>query len=130
MMEVGRQVSRALPVWVGAVLLVATLVSPGAMDAQEGTAPPVPPAAPALDWDPNDPRIGLKAGWMDAGSAIMGLELVAAMPRPEGFVDPVDPGAGGFWNTDVAFKGDLLFKPHTLPFCGRGGLSTARSAGS
>lgn len=69
-----------------------------------------PPAAPALTWDPNDPRIGLGAGWMDAESAISGLELLAAIPRPEGFFNPSTPADGRFSNTDLAFKDDLLIQ--------------------
>ena len=43
------------------------------------------PAAPA------DPRIGLKAGVRDAGVAARNLELVASLPKPEGFFDPGAP---------------------------------------
>ncbi|MEO1028653.1 MAG: DUF305 domain-containing protein [Pseudomonadota bacterium] len=38
-----------------------------------------------------DPRAGLKAGFRDAGEAIMNLELVAALPKPNGFFDPAYP---------------------------------------
>lgn len=68
------------------------------------------PAAPALTWNPNDPRIGLGAGWLDAESAISGLELLAAIPRPEGFFNPSTPADGRFNNTDLAFQGDLLIQ--------------------
>jgi hypothetical protein len=39
----------------------------------------------------NDPRVGLKAGFRDAGVAVKGLELVSSMPKPEGFFDPKEP---------------------------------------
>ena len=39
-----------------------------------------------------DPRVGLKAGLKDAGQAARGMELVASLPKPEGFVDPKEPG--------------------------------------
>lgn len=39
----------------------------------------------------NDPRAGLAAGFTDADSAILNLELVAALPRPRGFFDPDNP---------------------------------------
>ncbi len=39
----------------------------------------------------NDPRVGLKAGFRDAGHAARGMELVATMPKPEGFFDPKAP---------------------------------------
>ena len=35
-----------------------------------------------------DPRVGLKAGFRDAGQAILNLELVASVPKPDGFFDP------------------------------------------
>ncbi len=41
--------------------------------------------------EPNDPRIGLKAGYKDAGVAARGMELVSSRPRPEGFFDPKMP---------------------------------------
>jgi hypothetical protein len=41
--------------------------------------------------EPNDPRIGLKAGYKDAGVAARGMELVSSRPRPEGFFDPKAP---------------------------------------
>lgn len=71
---------------------------------------PVEPNAPALEWDPNDPRIGLGAGWMDAESAIMGLEHLAAIPRAEGFFNPTNPTDRRFNNTDLAFRGNRLIQ--------------------
>ena len=41
--------------------------------------------------DPKDPRIGLKPGLHDAGTAASGIELVSARPRPQGFFDPEHP---------------------------------------
>ena len=38
-----------------------------------------------------DPRIGLKAGLRDAGQAARNMELVASLPKPEGFFDPSTP---------------------------------------
>jgi len=89
------------------------------------------PAAPAK----NDPRAGLKAGFMDAGEASKNLQKVATLPKPDGFYDkdkpagdptpperdpklppppPPDPNAPpdprfanmlGFANSDLAFAG-------------------------
>ena len=39
----------------------------------------------------SDPRVGLKAGLRDAGVAIRNMELVASLPKPEGFFDPSAP---------------------------------------
>ena len=38
-----------------------------------------------------DPRVGLKAGLRDAAVAAHGMELLANMPKPEGFFDPKYP---------------------------------------
>lgn len=96
-----------------------------------------------------DPRVGLAAGFRDAGEASLHLKLVSNLPRPNGFFDPENPSNlppvkmpneddgdeqegeesdersdedGGdaktewgerwpllsFWNTDMAFSGDIL----------------------
>ena len=39
----------------------------------------------------DDPRAGLSAGFMDAGSAISNLTLVGSLPKPAGFYDPENP---------------------------------------
>jgi hypothetical protein len=38
-----------------------------------------------------DPRVGLKAGLRDAGQAARNMELLANLPKPEGFFDPSAP---------------------------------------
>jgi hypothetical protein len=38
-----------------------------------------------------DPRVGLKPGLKDAGFAARNMELVATLPKPEGFFDPRAP---------------------------------------
>ena len=38
-----------------------------------------------------DARAGLSAGFMDAGQAIMNLDMVASLPKPAGFYDPDNP---------------------------------------
>jgi hypothetical protein len=62
----------------GSLLLAATLLAAGmTSDAQERRA--------------NDPRIGLRAGLRDAAQAAWNLELIASLPKPEGFFDPGAP---------------------------------------
>jgi len=85
----------------------------------------------------DDPRATLTAGFMDAGEAILNLELVAALPKPPGFFDPKNPSGApppmpkgdsdesdeasdedvelserspllAFDNTDIAFSGDVM----------------------
>ena len=41
--------------------------------------------------DQTDPRVGLKAGFRDAGVAARNMELLANLPKPEGFFDPEAP---------------------------------------
>ncbi len=84
-----------------------------------------------------DPRTGLAAGFRDAGEAIYNMELLVALPKPDGFFDPDNPAAQptsrlrelqaeengeepeedegrdrpsllDFANTDMAFAGDVL----------------------
>jgi hypothetical protein len=56
-----------------------------------------------------DPRVGLKAGWLDAGTAGRHMELVATRPRPEGFFDRNALGNLALANSDMAFRGNVLF---------------------
>jgi hypothetical protein len=77
--------------------------------AQEPTTPPRQ-LEPAFKWDPNDPRINLRAGYMDAGEAIRGLTKLASVPRPAGFFNPAQVGDGGFSNTDLAFRGNMIIQ--------------------
>jgi hypothetical protein len=57
-----------------------------------------------------DPRVGLRAGWNDAAQAAKNLELVAHVDRSAGFVNPADVGNFGLINSDLAFKGNLVFQ--------------------
>ncbi len=38
-----------------------------------------------------DPRVGLAAGFRDAGTAAWNMELLASLPKPDGFYDPENP---------------------------------------
>ena len=38
-----------------------------------------------------DPRVNLKPGFDDAGEAALNMELVVALPKPDGFFDPDNP---------------------------------------
>lgn len=78
-----------------------------------------------------DPRVGLKAGLYDAGTAISGMELLISVPKPPGFAPDPDaiaaftaapapapgtrptpprgPAPYGSTNSDLAFRGKYLF---------------------
>ena len=53
-----------------------------------GTASPAPASSQAPS---NDPRVGLRPGIADAGVAASGLQLLANLPKPDGFFDPKAP---------------------------------------
>lgn len=59
--------------------LVAGLMFEGGAQAPPGTS------------GASDPRVGLPAGFRDAGQAVRHLRLVASVPKPEGFFDPQAP---------------------------------------
>ena len=63
-----------------------------------------------------DPRVGLRAGLHDAGQAARNLELVGHVARPEGFINPTNPGDMNYANSDLAFRGDLLFQGNFYGF--------------
>ncbi len=66
-------------------------------------------ALSAASAEAQDPRVGLSAGWSDAGEAVSGMELIAHLNRPDGFEDRENLGSFAFANTDMAFAGDFLF---------------------
>jgi hypothetical protein len=45
----------------------------------------------AINGGAQDPRVGLKAGFMDAGVAARNMDLVKSLPKPDGFFDPKSP---------------------------------------
>jgi hypothetical protein len=55
-----------------------------------------------------DPRVGLSAGWENAREAVSNLELLAHVSKPQGFVDPADPGNFRYANSDLAFSGNYV----------------------
>jgi hypothetical protein len=83
---------------------LAAALAVGTAGAQEQRAAQAPPAAsPAA----NDPRVGLKPGFTDAGVAAWNIELVGHMDKPEGFQDP--GGGLNFANSDLAFQNMHVF---------------------
>jgi hypothetical protein len=64
---------------------------------------------PAVGSGSTDPRVGLKGGLTDADVAAKGLELVANLPKPEGFIDPSGQHSLNFANSDLAFQGNHVF---------------------
>jgi len=59
--------------------------------------------------DEVDPRIGLSSGITDAASASSNMELLANLPKPDGFFNPSSLGSLSFANSDPAFKDNYAF---------------------
>jgi hypothetical protein len=57
-----------------------------------------------------DPRVGLKAGWMDAGEAAWNLRVVSRTPPSAAFYNPSTPGESRLTNSDLAFTGRYVFQ--------------------
>ena len=64
---------------------------------------------PAAAGSDVDPRLGLTAGWLDAGSASSGMELLAHNDRPAGLLRPGEHRLVSFANSDLAFSGNHAF---------------------
>jgi hypothetical protein len=81
-----------------------------------GAAPA--PAAPALSMTaPSpDPRVGLRAGWMDAQQALWNLRLLSATEPPANFINRSNPGDFRFINSDLAFTGHYVVQGNFFGF--------------
>ncbi|HSJ24553.1 MAG TPA: hypothetical protein VK929_07800 [Longimicrobiales bacterium] len=100
-----RRTSRRRNIAVLAVLplLASACATAGGTGATAGGAVPAGPAVDMSTTAPSpDPRVGLRAGVTDAGTAAWNMRLVANRPSPEGFA--------GATNSDLAFSGDLVYQ--------------------
>ena len=57
-----------------------------------------------------DPRIGLKAGWFDAGQALWNLQLISTTPPSDSFLNKTNPGDFNFINSDLSFRGNYVIQ--------------------
>jgi len=74
------------------ILMVAAIplvAAPGAPERPAVAGREAAQQAPATS--PSDPRVGLAAGFRDAGTAARNMELVLNLPKPAGFFDPEAP---------------------------------------
>ncbi|HVZ50109.1 MAG TPA: hypothetical protein VG916_15105 [Gemmatimonadaceae bacterium] len=81
---------------------VRTLVSAAALLAGGACASNVPRQEMSAPMAKPDPRVGLKAGLMDAGEAIGNLKVTAQVPSPPGFL--------GVTNSDLTFVGNYAIQ--------------------
>ena len=89
------------------VVMFAWMTTGGAQ--AQAPTPPQPAQTPATPGQGVDPRVGLKGGLNDAAVAAKGLELIANLPKPEGFMDPSGQHSLNFANSDLAFQGNHVF---------------------
>jgi hypothetical protein len=73
--------------------------SPTPSALQQGAAAPSP-----------DPRVGLKAGWFDAGQAIWNVRLVSNTPPSPDFINRSTPGDRRLVNSDLTFTGRYVIQ--------------------
>ncbi|MDQ3698425.1 MAG: hypothetical protein M3373_10455 [Gemmatimonadota bacterium] len=70
--------------------------------------------SPTADMSPAargpDPRVGLRAGWMDAGEAVWNLRVVSKTPPSESFINQSTPGDRRLTNSDLAFVGNYVIQ--------------------
>ncbi|MGH7671400.1 MAG: LVIVD repeat-containing protein [Gemmatimonadales bacterium] len=57
-----------------------------------------------------DPRVGLRAGWMNAAEAAWNLRLVSATPPSPAFINRSNPGDFAFINSDISFAGNYVIQ--------------------
>ena len=64
----------------------------------------------AADAPTPDRRVGLKGGWYDAEQAAWNLRLVSTTKPSPAFAVPTNPGDPRLTNSDLAFRGNLVFQ--------------------
>jgi hypothetical protein len=57
-----------------------------------------------------DPRVGLRAGWMDAAQAAWNMRLVSTTPPSADFINPSTPGDFRLINSDISFVGPYVIQ--------------------
>ena len=57
-----------------------------------------------------DPRVGLRAGWMNAAEAAWNMRLVSTTPPSEHFINRANPGDFSLINSDISFAGSYVIQ--------------------
>ncbi len=57
-----------------------------------------------------DPRVGLRAGWMDAGQAAWNMQLVSTTQPSPSFINRGTPGDFNYINSDLSFSGPYVIQ--------------------
>jgi len=107
-----RYTTGSLTLATGALVAACATSTGGSMSSSSSSAGVQPVSLPPLATaaSTTDPRVGLKSGLTDAGSAIEGLRLVGHVSKPALLTG--EGGARGltFANSDLAFRGNLVFQ--------------------
>ena len=85
------------------LLLAAAFLAGGSISAQTKSSATATPAR-------QDPRIGLKAGWFNAGQALWNLNLVSTTPPSPQFINRDSAGDFRFINSDLSFRGNYVIQ--------------------
>jgi len=72
---------------------------------QSGATTPATTPAPR-----NDARVGLRAGWFNAGEAGWNMRLVSNTPPTPGFINRNEPGDFRMINSDLSFRGNYVIQ--------------------
>ena len=71
---------------------------------------PAASATPRTTAPAPDPRIGLRAGWFNAGAAGWNMRLVSNTPPSPEFINRDTPGDFRFINSDLTFRGNFVIQ--------------------
>ncbi len=93
-----------------ASLALSACASSSSTGAAQGPSPVKPDTAPNPD-----PRLALKAGWLDAGQATWNMRLVAAT-RPSAPFFNASGATEEIWNSDLAFTGHYVVQGNFAGF--------------
>ncbi|HEV2669918.1 MAG TPA: hypothetical protein VGU74_02405, partial [Gemmatimonadales bacterium] len=99
--------SRFLSIAALATFALAASSTARAQSSYSPSASTVPTAKPAAR---PDPRIGLKAGWFNAGQAAWNMRLVSNTPASPDFVNRSDPNDFRFINSDLTIRGNYVIQ--------------------
>ena len=88
------------------LFVIAALALAGCATSQVNPASSAAPSPSAR----RDPRIGLRAGWFNAGEAAWNIRLVSTTPPSEQFINRNSPGDFNLINSDISFVGPYVIQ--------------------
>ncbi len=108
-LEARRSAARVSTQLASLAAAIAICASSACMSSSSSGAVQAGSPAPAIDMSTRAPspdrRVGLKAGWFDAGEAAWNITLLSNTRPSEKFISMSTPGANSLTNSDIAFSG-------------------------